>query len=116
MRIIDGPIAVLNDGHPYLKQFPLAISACPAGGWVIRWVDFGTTSQETYFNDPVEASRHCAWMNRNAHIIEGWFGASLHECDVMWQGVAVREELREAKALVSAHERATRFGGRDMLT
>lgn len=104
MYVLDGPVAIINEGHPYLKQFPLKFRKSANGkGWVIKWTDFGTTGQEIFFDDPVKAAEECDWMNRHRHIVHGWFGASFDDCDVMWQSMKIWSDLDDAKALVKAY-------------
>lgn len=110
MRVIDGPVAILNDAHPYLRQFPLSIAPEFGGRWRIRWEGFNSVSQEVVFKNAADAAKRCEWMNCNRHIVEAnGLGDTLDYWDAMWQGRAVERELREARALVASHDLASRI-------
>ncbi len=110
MRVINGPVAILNDTHPYLRQFPLSIVPANGGGWKIRWEGFNSVSQEVVFDSAAQAAKRCEWMNRNRHIVEAdGLGDSLDYWDAMWQGRAVQRELREARALVASYDLVSRI-------
>ncbi len=86
MLVVESAIFIINDDHPYLRQFPLAFRKSNSGnGWVVRWVDFGTVSQEKYFACPKEAAKYCDRMNLHQRVIHGWFGESFGDCDAMWK-------------------------------
>jgi len=84
MEIFPNMVAVLDDGHPYLAQFPVTVDAYRSG-WRVTWIDFQTVKQEFYSEDKAKVDEVCKWVNRYRHIVEAdCITDTFEACDAMW--------------------------------
>jgi hypothetical protein len=71
---------ILSKQHPFVANFYVLVGD-DNNGWVVKWRDFTTTSQDRFFDKKEEAEAFASALRAGCRILNSYYTSFFDECD-----------------------------------